>query len=407
MTTVDDAVTIGSLFSGYGGLCELAAAPLLGGRVVWHCDVDPGAAKVLAHHWPDTPNLGDITKADFSTVPPVRVLTGGFPCTDVSNAGRQAGIRPGTRSGLWSVMRHATAVLRPELVLIENVRGLLHAPAHSNLEPCPWCLGDDRGVPALRALGAVLADLADLGYDAAWCGLPASAVGAPHTRYRVFIAAADTRRHPRPQDHPHIGTAARDRGAVVADADRVRHQWAGQARGRRLGPAHGGDVAADAHGEPVRQQPERVDWCDRPAVAGHVGVVAADTEGQRRDEERPEPALERGPGVACGRVAAPVEWGEYEPAIRRWEHLTGQPPPVPTVPGRRGNAALNPALPEWMMGLPSGHITAVPGLTRADMLRLAGNGVVPRQAATAYAHLLPLLGITTLAPDRGAQREAA
>ncbi|MEU4247780.1 DNA cytosine methyltransferase [Amycolatopsis sp. NPDC026612] len=343
MTTVDGALTIGSLFSGYGGLCELAVAPLLGGRVVWHCDIDPAASKVLAHHWPDTPNLGDITKADFSTVPAVQILTGGFPCTDVSNAGRQAGIRPGTRSGLWSVMRHATAVLRPELVLIENVRGLLHAPAHSDVEPCPWCLGDDRGVPALRALGAVLADLADLGYDAAWCGLPASAVGAPHTRYRIFIAAADTRRHPRPQDHADLGTAARRGRAVATDPDRVRHQRSGQARGRWVGPADGGDAAAR------------------------------------------------------GSVPAPAGWGEYEPAIRRWEHLTGQPAPVPTVPGRRGNAVLNPALPEWMMGLPAGHITAVSGLSRADMLRLAGNGVVPRQAAAALAHLLPLLGITTLA----------
>ncbi|MFG1644911.1 hypothetical protein ACGFMK_31910 [Amycolatopsis sp. NPDC049252] len=87
--------------------------------------------------------------------------------------------------------------------------------------------------------------------------------------------------------------------------------------------------------------------------------------------------------------------------------MTGQAAPVPTVPGRRGNAVLNPALPEWMMGLPSGHITDVPGLSRADMLRLAGNGVVPQQAAAALRYLLPLLGITTLAPDLGAQREAA
>lgn len=358
MTTTDSAVAIGSLFSGYGGLCELAAAPLLGGRVVWHCDVDPGAAKVLAHHWPGTPNLGDITKADFSTVPPVRVLTGGFPCTDVSAAGRQAGIRPGTRSGLWSVMRHATAVLRPELVLIENVRGLLHAPAHSDVEPCPWCLGDDRGVPSLRALGAVLADLAELGYDAAWCGLPASAVGAPHTRYRIFIAATDTHREPRSQR---------------------RQPAPGQAAGRQaLGEPGRRGLAPLAHAEGDRQ----------PAWSQPSGDPA----------QRPFADRDRVPALA---------WGEYESAIRRWEHVTGQPAPVPTVPGRRGNAVLNPALPEWMMGLPAGHITAVPGLSRADMLRLAGNGVVWQQATAALGYLLPLLGITTLAPDLGAQREAA
>ncbi|MFD6072643.1 DNA cytosine methyltransferase [Amycolatopsis lurida] len=343
----EDDIPIGSLFSGYGGLCELAAAPLLRGRVAWHCDNDPAATKVLAHHWPDTPNLGDITAVDFTTVPPVRVLTGGFPCTDVSTAGRRAGIRPGTRSGLWSVMRHATAVLRPELVLIENVRGLLHAPAHSDVEPCPWCLGDEPDVPALRALGAVLADLADLGYDAAWCGLPASAVGAPHTRYRIFIAAAHSDR------------------------------------------------------EPLRPQPERIGRRGGAAVAELAGAVAADTEGHRRHERWPEPTrIERRPRSPLGGAPdPPVAWGQYEPAIRRWERVTGRPAPTPTVPGRRGNAVLNPELPEWMMGLPSGHITAVPGLSRVDMLRLPGNGVLAGQAIAALRYLLPLLGITAHAAE--------
>lgn len=369
-------VTIGSLFSGYGGLCELAAAPLLGGRVGWHCEVEPAAARVLARHWPDTPNLGDITRVVWESVPAVRVLTGGFPCTDVSAAGRRAGLMPGTRSGLWSVMRDAVAVLRPELVLIENVRGLLHAPAHSDLEPCPWCLGDRPDVPALRALGAVLADLADLGYDAAWCGLPASAVGAPHARYRIFIAATDTRCHPRPQDDQDIGPAARHRRPAVAYTDRLGQERPGQARQRRHGPAHRRDAAAHPDREPLRHQPERLTRRDRPAVAGHAGAAAV----------------------------ADV-WARYGPAVRRWEQLTGHPAPAPTVPGRRGGAVLNPALPEWMMGLPPGHITAVPGLSRADMLRLAGNGVVPQQATAALRYLLPLLDTSTSGHD--AWREAA
>ncbi|MGW4488863.1 hypothetical protein ACWEOE_34125 [Amycolatopsis sp. NPDC004368] len=86
--------------------------------------------------------------------------------------------------------------------------------------------------------------------------------------------------------------------------------------------------------------------------------------------------------------------------------MTGQAAPVPTVLGRRGGAVLNPALPEWMMGLPTGHITAVPGLTRADMLRLAGNGVVPQQATAALRYLLPLLGIT-VAPHASERGKAA
>lgn len=178
---------VGSLFSGYRGL-DMAVESVTGGRTVWVCDNDPGASRILAHHHPDVPNLGDITKVDWSTVEPVDVTTGGFPCQDVSHAGKRAGLRPDTRSGLWAHMAYAIDVLRPRLVVAENVRGLLNAQAHSDVEPCPWCVGDDPD-GALRALGAVLGDLADLGYDAEWCCLRASDVGAPHGRFRVFVIA--------------------------------------------------------------------------------------------------------------------------------------------------------------------------------------------------------------------------
>ncbi len=152
------APRIGSLFSGAGMLDE-GVRSVLGGTVAWHSEIDPGACKILAHRYPDVPNLGDITKIDWSTVPPIDVLTLGFPCQDVSAAGKRAGVRPGTRSGLWSEMARAIDTLRPSLVVIENVRGLLSAtaehPAHSDLEPCPWCMGDGEQRP-LRALGAVL-----------------------------------------------------------------------------------------------------------------------------------------------------------------------------------------------------------------------------------------------------------
>lgn len=162
--------------------------------------------RVFAHHWPDAPNLGDITTIDWSTVEPVDVLCGGFPCQDVSTVGRMAGLAPGTRSGLWAHMATAIEALQPEHVVIENVRGLLSAPAtrprsegdddersnptsgtsdaatRRSLEPDPWSMGNEPARP-LRALGAVLGDLADLRYDARWIGLPASAVGAPHPRF--------------------------------------------------------------------------------------------------------------------------------------------------------------------------------------------------------------------------------
>src|SRR5690625_3867989 len=190
-------ISIGSLFSGYGGL-DMAAQQVLGGRVAWFSEFDLAPSKILAHHWPDVPNLGDITATDFTQVEQVDVITGGFPCQDVSHAGRRAGlIRDGegrTRSGLWGEMLRAIDTLRPRMVVAENVRGLLSAQADSDVEPCAFCMGDDGDSP-MRALGAVLADLASIGFDAAWTGLRAADVGAPHGRFRVFILAwpaADT-----------------------------------------------------------------------------------------------------------------------------------------------------------------------------------------------------------------------
>jgi DNA (cytosine-5)-methyltransferase 1 len=122
----------------------------------------------------------------------------------VSHAGLGKGLKAGTRSGLWYEFARAIAAVRPALVVIENVKGLRSAPAglkdewtdeddegDSELESGPWVLGepgrDDR--PVLRALGAVLGDLAELGYLASWDSVRASDVGAPHRRERVFIHA--------------------------------------------------------------------------------------------------------------------------------------------------------------------------------------------------------------------------
>ena len=179
---------IGSLFSGYGGL-DLAVSEVTGADVAWHCEWDDAPSKILERNFPGIPNYRDVSKVDWASVEPVDILTGGFPCQDLSLAGKRAGLRDGTRSGLWSEFALAIETIQPSLVVIENVRGLLSATAHSDVEPCPWCLGDDSGEPALRALGAVLGDLADLGYDARWQGVRASDAGAPHARFRVFIVA--------------------------------------------------------------------------------------------------------------------------------------------------------------------------------------------------------------------------
>lgn len=209
-------IRIGSLCSGYGGL-DLGVQSVLGGTIAWHADPAPAAAAILDHHWPEVPNLGDITQVDFSRVEPVCVLVAGFPCTDVSVAGGRAGLAEGTRSGLWHTIARAISTLQPCLVVLENVRGLLSTPANApsdcDVEPCPWCLGDTGDEHSLRALGAVLADLADAGLDARWQVLRASDVGAPHRRERVFIAAWPA--GPRARDFKGPDPGREDLGHVV------------------------------------------------------------------------------------------------------------------------------------------------------------------------------------------------
>jgi DNA (cytosine-5)-methyltransferase 1 len=180
-------VKLGSACTGYGGL-DAAVIALTGAELAWVADSDPDVSLLLKQRHPDVPNLGDITVADWAAVEPVDILAGGFPCQDVSCAGLRAGLRPGTRSGVWSYMAEAIGVLRPKLVVIENVRGICSASAHSDVEPCEICLGNRAG-HALRALGAVLGDLSTLGYDAEWQNVKASDAGACHRRDRVFIAA--------------------------------------------------------------------------------------------------------------------------------------------------------------------------------------------------------------------------
>jgi DNA (cytosine-5)-methyltransferase 1 len=426
---------IGSLCTGYGGL-DLAVQEVFGGTVAWHSQYEPPdkdgredknqyAAQILTHHWPTIPNHGDLTAIDFRQVEPVDILTAGFPCQDVSLAGRRAGLAEGTRSGLWLHVARAVEELQPRLVVIENVRGLLSAPAHSDVEPCTWCVGDAGDEPLLRALGAVLADLARLRFDAEWQVVRASDVGAPHQRERCFLLAWPAYSEGAGRPGPGVRGRAAERGAAAADADGVGGERDRARGGRRHEPAAHGLTAAHAAGVGEREPTDEAHPvagsrdarevpgggggtpaadADRGGLQGHqeppagrIAVrqrvrnhadgrddLAADTQGAGRDERRPEPAgQQRGSDTALS-SAQGVEWGEYEPAVRRWEHALGRPAPRPTDALGR----LAPAFVEWMQGLPAGHVTAVPGLPRGAQLKALGNGVVPQQAVAAIRLLL-------------------
>jgi DNA (cytosine-5)-methyltransferase 1 len=182
-------VRIGELFAGYGGL-GLGVQQALGGEVSWVSENDPGASAILAHRLPRVPNLGDVTAVDWAVVEPVEVLCGGFPCQDLSDAGARKGMLAGTRSGLWSEFVRSIAALRPELVIIENVPGLLTGrTAESEDVVRVGPRGGKRVERTHRAMGRVLRDLADLGFDAEWGVFSAAQVGGCHLRKRVFIAA--------------------------------------------------------------------------------------------------------------------------------------------------------------------------------------------------------------------------
>lgn len=126
----------GSLFSGYGGL-DMAVNTVFNAKTVWHSEIEPAPSKILEYHYPGVPNLGDITKVDWNKVPPVDIICGGSPCQDVSQAGKRAGMTEGTRSNLWREMVTAIETLHPRLVVWENVRGVLNAPAFSTSDLGP------------------------------------------------------------------------------------------------------------------------------------------------------------------------------------------------------------------------------------------------------------------------------
>jgi DNA (cytosine-5)-methyltransferase 1 len=153
-------LTVGSLFSGIGGL-DLGLERA-GMTVRWQSEIDPYCCRVLAKHWPHVPNLGDVKTIDWKAVEQVDLICGGYPCPRFSQAARGRNVAP----DLWPWMRRCISELHPRYVLIENVA------AH---------LG--------RGFSRVLADLHAVGFDAEWVALPACVFGASHTRRRLFAVA--------------------------------------------------------------------------------------------------------------------------------------------------------------------------------------------------------------------------
>ena len=174
---------VGSLFAGIGGF-DLGMERA-GFTIAWQVENDPYCQRVLAKHWPNVKRYGDITTIDWGAVEPVDVICGGFPCQDISIAGKGAGLA-GARSGLWREYAKAIQALKPKWVIIENVSAI-----------------------RLRGLEQVLQDLSTSGYDAEWERIQAADIGADHERERVWIVG-----------YPHDG--GQSTGAKHDEASGVR-----------------------------------------------------------------------------------------------------------------------------------------------------------------------------------------
>jgi DNA (cytosine-5)-methyltransferase 1 len=276
-------VNVLDLFSGIGGFS--LGLERAGMRTVAFCEIDPYARAVLRKHWPDVPCYDDVrtVTADRLRADGIAcdVICGGFPCQDISHAGKGAGLA-GERSGLWSEIARLVGELRPRYVIVENVSALLG-----------------------RGLDRVLGDLAEIGYDAEWHCIPASYVGARHIRDRVWIIAhPDRLRELQPQGNEQdIGR--RDHFRPESDASHA-HRSGLQERFLRPGVSpgqgrhdDGQDTAVDPWwpAEPALVRrfhgiPNRVDRirCLGNAVVPQVvevigrAIMAADMQRLRNDE---------------------------------------------------------------------------------------------------------------------------
>ena len=192
------------LFSGIGGF-SLGLERTGGFETVAFCEIEEFPRRVLAKHWPGVPIYDDVRSLTGARLAAdgiaVDVVTGGFPCQDLSEAGTRGGINA-QRSGLWGEIARLVGELRPRYVLVENVANLLAG------ERGAW-------------FGRVLGDLAALGYDAEWHSVPASYVGAPHERDRVWIIA-----HPREVGRDRPGGYPLAEHVIYDDA-----KWPAETRG--------------------------------------------------------------------------------------------------------------------------------------------------------------------------------
>jgi DNA (cytosine-5)-methyltransferase 1 len=332
-------VNVLDLFSGIGGFSlGLERAGL---RTVAFCEIEPYCRAVLRKHWPGVPVYDDVRaltaeRLSADGIGPIDVICGGFPCQDISIAGKGAGLE-GRRSGLWGEFRRLIEEVRPQFALIENVSALRS-----------------------RGLDRVLGETAALGYDAEWHCIPASAVGAPHRRDRIWIVAyAHTGLHTRGLDFRGDPRAASGGEGEDAGARQASH-W------ERLRPQSGagGEVVADTDGqrEPQSQGVDRYKW-------RRVGDGGEKVAHPNIDSRQPCRAGDAGEGPR-GRDAGGGGVGSYVADTAR-QLLDG---------GGLARQRRRPRLTDggWWESEPNVGRVAYGIPSRVDRLSALGNAVVPQ-----------------------------
>ena len=331
-------LTFGSFFAGIGGL-DLGLERA-GMECRWQVEIDPFCQRILAKHWPDVKRYGDIKQLTGKELEPVDVVCGGFPCQDLSVAGKQVGIE-GTRSGLWFEYARLIGQLRPRYVLIENVSGLL----------------------VYDAMRRVVGELARLGYVGVWRSFRASDFGASHLRKRIFIVAHSTEGS-NPGINTKTGNGWKDsqrRGCELAYSGGERCREERQLR-------HGGDVLADASDGQL-QEPGR-----GPEGRNGVGSTGPDllpnASGHRLPDAEQEGILGSGRRKEGRTVTQLCGAFAPGPADPRWPHILSECP------------CLAPSLESTVRGVVDGIPNRLDRAmsNRTKRLSKLGNAVVPQIA---------------------------
>lgn len=335
---------LGSLFSGIGGL-DLGVEAATGARTVWQVERDEWCRGILARHWPDAVRYDDVCKVG-EELERVDIIAGGFPCQDVSVAGKRAGLTGGQRSGLWREYARIVRVVRPRFVFVENVAGLLS-----------------------MEFGHVLGDLAALGYDAEWAVFRASDAGAPHRRERVFVLAmADACG----DDAERLG------GPSFVDGSRGAAQGEARERQRRGDTARGGSEDRGVADAAVLLR----DGCDDHARRGREGVNALPQSGNGRHDGNVADALCAGLPRHGRPSGTRQEYADHrvdgrrcaEPRVGRGADGLSHGLDAHRWPAGRGEAQHEWESPHVAQGVHE----------RRQRLKALGNAVVPQQAALAW-----------------------